>query len=43
MRGLYAHREDPRDVVDDISVQDFAFADTVVAGDLDEAIPPSGS
>lgn len=42
MRGLYAYRGALPDVVDDVSVQDFAFADTVVAGDLDEAIPPSG-
>ncbi|MBN9168183.1 MAG: hypothetical protein BGO98_39095 [Myxococcales bacterium 68-20] len=42
MRGPYAYRSASRDVVDDVSVQDFAFADTVVAGDLDEAIPPSG-
>jgi hypothetical protein len=40
MRGRHAHP-----IVDDAiaqHAQDFAFADTVVATDLDEAIPPSG-
>lgn len=42
MRGPHAHY-DPRSViVDETVVEDFAFADTVVAADLDEAIPPSG-
>ena len=42
MRGPHP-LSDPRTViVDEVAVTDFAFADTVVANDLDEAIPPSG-
>ena len=42
MRGPHP-LSDPRTViVDETAVTDFAFADTVVATDLDEAIPPSG-
>jgi len=43
MRGPHAHDDHPPSViVDETAIADFAFADTVVAGDLDEAIPPSG-
>ena len=45
MRALPAHYEDHHHELvahDETAVEDFAFADTVVAADLDEAIPPSG-
>ncbi|MBX3200975.1 MAG: hypothetical protein KF850_38355 [Labilithrix sp.] len=43
MRSRRAYHEAPSEVVaDDTAVQDFAFADTVIAGDLDEVAPPSG-
>jgi hypothetical protein len=42
MRALHPHYQAPLDAGDGTVVPDFAFADTVVATDLDEAIPPSG-
>lgn len=43
MRAHRAYHEAPSEVVaDDTAVQDFAFADTVIAADLDEVSPSSG-
>lgn len=42
MRGPHPHYDPRTVIVDETAVEDFAFADTVVATDLDEAIPPSG-
>ena len=42
MRGPHPHYDARTVVVDETAAGDFAFADTVVATDLDEAIPPSG-
>ena len=42
MRAPHPHYDPPAVIVDETAAGDFAFADTVVATDLDEAIPPSG-